>query len=51
MYFLRRHGILLEIQGFVEFLCGNNWHFEAKKARNFFFRLVKLLVIDNIFQR
>jgi hypothetical protein len=36
MYFLRRHGIFQEIQGFVEFFCGNIWHFEAKKAKNFF---------------
>ena len=37
MYFLRRHGIFQEIQGFVEFLCGNIWPFEAKKAPKFFF--------------
>jgi hypothetical protein len=36
MYFLRRHGIFQEIQGFVEFLRGNIWHFEAKKARKIF---------------
>ena len=36
MYFLRRHGIFQEIQGFVEFLCGNIWHFEPKKAKKFF---------------
>ena len=36
--FLRRHGIFQEIQGSDEFLCGNIWHFEAKKAKKFFFR-------------
>ena len=36
MYFLRRHGIFQEIQGSDEFLCGNIWHFEAKKAKKFF---------------
>jgi hypothetical protein len=30
MYFLRRHRVFQEIQGFVEVLCGNIWHFEAK---------------------
>ena len=34
--FLRRHGIFQEIQGSDEFLCGNIWHFEAKKAKKFF---------------
>jgi hypothetical protein len=37
MYFLRRHGIFQEIQGFLEFLWGNSWHFEAKKARKLVF--------------
>jgi hypothetical protein len=42
MYFLRRHRVFQEIQGFVEVLCGNICHFEAKIARKIFFRLKKL---------
>ena len=35
-WFLRRRGILQEIQGSVGFWCGKTWQFEPETARKFF---------------